>query len=277
VPNSSSPSSSTGAGAGKAQFSPLTVDIHSLTGLASLFGDAASGHVIPAVQLVGVETIKGQSQTVYDIKLSDVSVGGFENDPGPNGVETALAFNFARISVTDRPQQPNGSLGVPQTATFDLKENATDATLAASNIASTAVATDAVSLASAATPVPASSPLHYFLKVDGVTGTTSGFSGGRQLGDAVGARAEGARVWLCSVPLEPEHALGYLRHFLACFLRTANRRPFAGTCARKTRECVMSDWGRATTPGTAFTLGFYSELAPNHLEAALLLAGFTSN
>src|SRR5262245_30561504 len=37
-------SASGGAGAGKAQFSPLTVDIHSLAGLASLFGDVASGH-----------------------------------------------------------------------------------------------------------------------------------------------------------------------------------------------------------------------------------------
>src|SRR5439155_25369050 len=32
-----------GAGAGKAVFSPLTLDIHSLSGLSTLFGDVASG------------------------------------------------------------------------------------------------------------------------------------------------------------------------------------------------------------------------------------------
>ncbi len=36
-------SASTGAGAGKTTFSPLTVDIHSLSGLATLFADVAKG------------------------------------------------------------------------------------------------------------------------------------------------------------------------------------------------------------------------------------------
>jgi type VI protein secretion system component Hcp len=134
VKNISSPSAGTGGGAGKAQFSPLTVDIHSLTGLASLFGDAASGHVLPKVELAGVETIKGQSLKVYDIKLSDVSVSGFENDPGPNGVETELTLNFTKISVTDQPPGRHGRPGTPQTATFDLKANTAIATLSPSDL-----------------------------------------------------------------------------------------------------------------------------------------------
>jgi len=39
----------------------------------------------------------------------------------------------------------------------------------------------------------------------------------------------------------------------------------------------MSDWGQGYHVGIAYTLGFYPELAPNHLEAALFFAGFKSN
>jgi SAM-dependent methyltransferase len=39
----------------------------------------------------------------------------------------------------------------------------------------------------------------------------------------------------------------------------------------------MSDWGQGYHVGIAYTLGFYPELAPSHLEAALLFAGFKSN
>jgi hypothetical protein len=39
----------------------------------------------------------------------------------------------------------------------------------------------------------------------------------------------------------------------------------------------MSDWGQGYHVGTAYTRGFYPELAPSHLETALLFAGFRSN
>jgi len=39
----------------------------------------------------------------------------------------------------------------------------------------------------------------------------------------------------------------------------------------------MSDWGQGYHVGTAYTLGFYPELAPNHLEAALFFAGFRAD
>ena len=111
-------SASGGAGAGKAQFSPLTVDIHSLAGLASLFGDVASGHALKSVELVGVETIKDKNIKVYDVKLSDVLVSSFEQDPGAKGVETALTFNFTKISLTDQPRRRMDGLGTPQTSSL---------------------------------------------------------------------------------------------------------------------------------------------------------------
>src|SRR5215475_1327817 len=39
----------------------------------------------------------------------------------------------------------------------------------------------------------------------------------------------------------------------------------------------MSDWGQGYHVGIAYTLGFYPDLAPTHLEAALLFAGFKSD
>ena len=127
--------SASGAGAGKAVFSPLTVDIHSLTGLASLFGDVASGKHITSVELVGAQTIKDQSVNVYDVKLSNVLVSSFENDPGPNGVETSLSLNFSKISLTDQPATRHTIVGTPQTFSFDVNDLKTDAPVS-SDIAS---------------------------------------------------------------------------------------------------------------------------------------------
>jgi type VI protein secretion system component Hcp len=124
-----------GAGAGKAEFSPLTVDIHSLAGLASLFGDVAAGRHLKSVELVGAQTIKDQSLKVYDVKLSDVLVSSFENDPSSNGVETALSFNFGKIIVTDQPTTGHGIVGTPQTFAFDLSENKIAAAVSPSNMA----------------------------------------------------------------------------------------------------------------------------------------------
>jgi SAM-dependent methyltransferase len=39
----------------------------------------------------------------------------------------------------------------------------------------------------------------------------------------------------------------------------------------------MSDWGQGYYVGTPYTVGFYSELAPNHLESALLFAAFKAD
>jgi type VI secretion system secreted protein Hcp len=121
--NTTSVGSATGGGAGKTTFSPLTVDIHSLSGLATLFGDAARGESLGTVELAAVDTVRGGSLKVYDIKLSDVLLSGFENDPGPNGIETALAFDFGKIAVTVAPPTQNGRPGLAQTAGFDLSPN----------------------------------------------------------------------------------------------------------------------------------------------------------
>src|SRR5262249_19671930 len=107
----------------------------SLTGLASLFEDAAKGTHITTVELAGAQTIKDQSVKVYDVTLSNVLVSSFENDPGPNGVETSLSFNFSKLKLTDQPATKHTIVGTPQTFAFDLSENKIAAAVSPSDMA----------------------------------------------------------------------------------------------------------------------------------------------
>jgi type VI protein secretion system component Hcp len=277
VQNSRTTSTGTGGGAGKTTFSPLTVDVHSLSGLAALFSDAARGQNLGTVELAAVDTIKGQTLKVYDIKLSDVFVGGFENDPGQNGVETALSLDFSKIHVTVQPQTADGPLGVPQTADFDVAGAATDAV--ARDVAST-VTTTQVSLASAATPVPANSPLQYFIKVDGATGdsTLKGFEGwfsvdgfdwGAQNSTSIGSAGSGAGAGKTTFsPLTVDiHSLSGLATLFSDAAGGANldKVEFAAVDtvrgqALKVYDIKLSD---------VFVSGFENDPGPNGVETAV--------
>ena len=137
---------SAGLGIGRSHISPLSVDIHSSTGLATLFADELTNHTLASVELVGVEGGERQ-QTVYDLKLVNVSLDSQHYQPGPQGVEADLAFNFQR-----------GSLIEGETArAFG---------------ASSGTAASAAQL-SAATPVPDGSPVEYFLNIPGATGDST--------------------------------------------------------------------------------------------------------
>lgn len=114
---------------------------------------------------------------------------------GVNGDATADAFD-ASFTVGDiGAQTPSGT---PQTFSFDAKDLKTSAAVSSSDIvlsdiapndsASSAIASSAgLSAVSAAVLVPASSPLHYFLKIDGVNGdsTVKGFEGWFSIDDAI--------------------------------------------------------------------------------------------
>ena len=283
VQNSETIGSATGgAGAGKASFSPLTVDIHSLSGLASLFSDAARGENLGTVELAAVDTVKGQSLKVYDIKLSDVLVGGFENDPGPNGVETALAFDFGKINVTVQPQTTKGSLGAPQTGEFDVAGAATTDAVANDVIASAATTTTTtqVSLASAATPVPANSPLQYFLKVDGATGdsTLKGFEGwfsvdgfdwGAQNATSIGSATGGAGAGKASFsPLTVDiHSLAGL----ATLFSDAARGENLGTVELAAVDTIKGQTLKVydVKLSDVVVSGFENDPGPNGVETAL--------
>jgi type VI protein secretion system component Hcp len=154
------PTGSAGAGAGKTTFTPLTVDVSSLAGLAPLLKDLTTDKLIKSVELVGVDTNnKGEAQTVYDLKLSDALLVKYDNAPGAKELATGLTFDFKQVSLSDHGLSGEGS---------------ESATAVASHFAAPGAATpDTI------TPVPATSTVEYFLKVDGVNGsaTTAGFKG----------------------------------------------------------------------------------------------------
>jgi type VI secretion system secreted protein Hcp len=132
---------------GRAHISPLLVDIHSITGLAALLGYEVTNWIIPSVELVGVEGFEKEQQTVYDLKLTNVSLDGLHDEPGAQGVEADLAFTFEHGSLTQGDT----------TTAFGASRGAAAAPPALSEVSA----------------VPAQSPVQYFLKVAGVTGDST--------------------------------------------------------------------------------------------------------
>jgi type VI protein secretion system component Hcp len=152
-----------GAGAGKAQFDPLMVDLAGLLpGLVTLLKYAATGKHIPSVELVGLQSAgKGQLQKVYDLTLNNVTVAGYAAD---SGHDTAVAFDYTRLTETIKGQNPDGSLNAGQTFTSSVING------------NTPVDHNALAAFAHSHEGPA---LTYLLRVDGVTGdsTIDGYQG----------------------------------------------------------------------------------------------------
>src|SRR6202163_2548022 len=155
-----------GGSSGKPQFDPLMVDIAGLPpGLVTLLKDAATGKHIPSVELVGLKPAgEGTLQKVYDLTLNNVTVAGYAAD-GKH--DTALAFDYSKLTETIHGQKPDGTLDAGQTFTFDLAHNG-------GSIAPVNHDTLAAFAHSHVGPA-----LTYLLKIDGVTGdsTIKGFEG----------------------------------------------------------------------------------------------------
>jgi hypothetical protein len=84
------------AGASKATFSLLTVDLDLNAGLTVLLKDLASAKVIPSIELKGV-TAAG---TVYDLKLGDVTLTTYHDT---NSGHDMLTFAYQQVSLTKTP------------------------------------------------------------------------------------------------------------------------------------------------------------------------------
>ncbi len=152
-----------GAGAGKAQFDPLMVDIAGLSpGLVTLLKYAATGKHIPSIELVGLQSAgEGQLQKVYDLTLNNVTVAGYAAD---SGHDTAVAFDYTRLTETIKGQNPDGSLNAGQTFTSNAING------------NTPVDHNALAALAHSHEGPA---LTYLIKIDGVTGnsTIDGYQG----------------------------------------------------------------------------------------------------
>ncbi len=108
-----------GAATGRAQFDPLMVDVAGLSpGLVTLLKDAATGKHIPSIELIGLQsTGEGQLQKVYDLTLNNVTLAGYAAD---GGHDTALAFDYTRVTETIHGHNPDGSLNAGQTVAFNV-------------------------------------------------------------------------------------------------------------------------------------------------------------
>lgn len=158
-------SGGSGAGAGKATFSPLTIDLDLATGLADLLRDDATGRHIDSLELQGVSF---DGQTVYDLKLGDVFVTKVRDTT--NGHDE-LQFTYQQISVTTTAQSTTGQLGDSSTMTWNLGSNSQ-----AVSIKTPVVPNTAPDGGAAAT---------YFLTVDGIAGDShaNGHAGAFSIAD----------------------------------------------------------------------------------------------
>src|SRR5882672_6455625 len=139
------------------------VDIAGLSpGLVLLLKYAATGKHIPGVELVGLQSAgEGQHQKVYDLTLNNVTVAGYAAD---GGHDTAIAFDYTKMTETIKGQNPDGSLNAGQTFTANVPGG------------NTPVDHNALVALAHSHEGPA---LTYLLKVDGVTGdsTIHGYEG----------------------------------------------------------------------------------------------------
>ncbi len=113
-----------GAGAGKVQLQ----DFHFVTTVSKaspkLFLACASGQHLKEATFVARKAAKGQQEfLVY--KFSDVLISSYQT--GGSGGEAVpidqISLSFAKIEVDFRPEKPDGSLGAPEKAGWDIKKN----------------------------------------------------------------------------------------------------------------------------------------------------------
>lgn len=86
----------------------------------------ASGQHLPAVQLDVTDLAGERSDVVYSIVLEEVFISSFQQSASPDTAPLqteSISFNYERIRVEYRERKPDGSLGPPVTAGWDLKKN----------------------------------------------------------------------------------------------------------------------------------------------------------
>jgi type VI secretion system secreted protein Hcp len=112
-----------GGGGGKVQVEDLSVVMKLNKASPLLMLACASGQHIKSAVLTARRAVKTQVEFLV-IKLTDVLVsschatGGVSNEPMDQ-----IGFNFAKIEVDYRPQNPDGTPGAPVTGGWDVKAN----------------------------------------------------------------------------------------------------------------------------------------------------------
>ncbi len=114
-----------GAGAGKVSMQDFHFVMKLNKASPALLKACATGQHIKMATLTSRKAGKGQQEYLtfkfHDVLVSSYQTGGSE---AAAVVPTdSVSFNFAKIEVEYRPQKPDGSLGQPITAGWDLKRN----------------------------------------------------------------------------------------------------------------------------------------------------------
>ena len=92
-----------GAGAGKAVFSPLSIDLAAEGVLSALLTDVATGKHLTSIRLEGV-TEGEKGGTVYELTLADVVVQLVHDGEGVG--DNRLVFDYGRIGLVTKAQNP---------------------------------------------------------------------------------------------------------------------------------------------------------------------------
>ena len=112
-----------GAGAGKVQVEDLQVVMKMNKASPLLLLACATGQHLKQATLTARKAGKVQLEFLV-FKFTDLLVSSYRTG-GNTDIEPTdqVAFNFARIQVTYRPQKPDGSFDAPVTAGWDVKAN----------------------------------------------------------------------------------------------------------------------------------------------------------
>lgn len=111
------PDTSDGRGTSNASFSPLEIDLSLGSAMTDLALAAAHGQTFTSIQIQGVSDRSGQSDVVYDLRIGNASIQTLEENADGSD---RLSFVYETVEITTRPRQSDGTLGTPETFTWDL-------------------------------------------------------------------------------------------------------------------------------------------------------------
>lgn len=112
-----------GGGAGKVSFSDIHFTMKTSKASPKLMLACATGEHIKQVVLTG-EVSGKKGQKFLEIKMEDVLVSSFQQGGSADNYPTeSISMNFAKITFTYYPVNPDGSLGAPVSGGWDIKEN----------------------------------------------------------------------------------------------------------------------------------------------------------
>jgi Ca2+-binding RTX toxin-like protein len=99
-------------------FAPLLVDLIEGSKLNAILSAAGSSS-LQGIKSIRLEGVAEDGQTVYDLRLANVMVSRVTDGDGVDHLE----FNYNKVSLTTRKQNPDGSLGAEQTVSWDVAKN----------------------------------------------------------------------------------------------------------------------------------------------------------